>query len=105
MKTSGYYVDSEVLSYKHNMVNHIYIGKLCASKKLYSTGNKEDVILETCEEGETVCLFHPKGVDEEYFYFYLGVLDNLKIKILFSDFEAGLLTTLNIAPVQLRPNG
>lgn len=39
------------------------------------------------------------------FLFYLGVIGDFKICIPFSDFESGLLKTLNVAPSQLRLNG
>lgn len=42
--------------------------------------------METCEDGERVCLFYPKGMGEACFYFYIGVLKDSKIQILFSDF-------------------
>lgn len=55
--------------------------------------------------GERVCITRPKGVSDEYFYFYSGVIEDFKIYIPFTDFESDLLKTLNIAPSQLRPNG
>lgn len=105
IEMGGSFVDAEMLSYKNNSVKHNDIEKLLAKRNVSSTRNEEDVILEVCEESEVVCLFHPKGVGEEFFYFYLRVLDNFKIHFPFTDFEADILTTLNIAPVQLRPNG
>lgn len=92
------FIDVDVLSYKNSSVVHSEIEKLCAKNNISSTGNKEDVILEVFGEGEVICLFRLKGVNEELFYFYLGVLDEIKMHFPFIDFVAILLTTLNIAP-------
>lgn len=62
-------------------------------------------MLEPCVVGERVCITQPNGVSDEYFYFYLGVAEDFKIRIPFTEFEFDLLKTINIAPSQLRPNG
>src|ERR1051325_4488975 len=67
-------------------------------------GNEDDVILETCETGETVCMSRPKGVNPEWFYFYVGVVEELNIQFPFTDIETDILQTINVAPSQLRPN-
>lgn len=56
-------------------------------------------------DGEGVCISMPKGVSDEYFYFYSGVIEDFKVCIPFIDFESHLLKTLNIAPSQLCLNG
>lgn len=89
-----------MLSYKNSSVEYSDIEKLRSKISIYSTGNEEDEVLEVCGEVEVVYLFHPKGVDDKSFYFYLGFLDDFQIQILFTDLEAGLLTTMNIASVQ-----
>lgn len=61
-------------------------------------------MLEPCMENERVCITRPKGVPDEYFYLYSGVIEDFKIHIPFTYFESGLLKTLNVAPFQLRPN-
>ena len=53
---------------------------------------------------ERVCITRPRGVSEEYFYFYSGVIEDFKICIAFIDFESDILKTLNIAHSQSRPN-
>lgn len=62
-------------------------------------------MLEPGVVGERVCITQPKGVSDEYFYFYSGVTKDLKIRIPFNAFESDLLQTLNIGPSKLRPNG
>ena len=62
-------------------------------------------MLEPCVVGERVRITRPKGVSDEYFYFYSGVIEDFKIRIPFTDFESDLLKTLNITPSQLRLNG
>lgn len=65
---------------------------------------------------KTLCwnpAFHAKEfvllVQEEYqtsiFNFYLGMIEDFKTLILFTDFEPDLLKILNIAPSQLHSNG
>lgn len=52
-----------------------------------------------------MCTIRPKEVLDEYFYFYLGVIEDFKFRFPFTDFQPGLLKTLSISPSQLRPNG
>lgn len=47
---------------------------------------------------------HPRGVKDEYFHFYVKVLEDFKIHLPFNDFEFDLLKTLNVAHSQLCPN-
>lgn len=102
MEATGSLTDKEVLSYNHIIIDESYILKLDSNTLVSSTENEEDVILEPCIDGESVCLTRPKGVFEEYFYFYSGVIEDFKIRTPFTDFEFVLLKTLNIAPSQLR---
>lgn len=60
--------------YDHSIIDESYISKLRSNTLISSIGNEEDVILEPCVVGESVCITRPKGVLEEYFYFYLGVI-------------------------------
>lgn len=55
--------------------------------------------------GERVCITRPRGVPEEYFYFYSEVIEDFKIHIPFTDFEYDLIKTLNIVLSQLHLNG
>lgn len=98
-------IDKEVLSYNHNIIDESYISKLRSNTLVSSTRNEEDVILAPCVDSESVCITRPKGVSDEYFYFYSGVIEDFKIRILFTDFESNLLKTLNICPSQLCING
>lgn len=68
-------------------------------------GNEECVGLEPCVVSERVYITHPKGVSDEYFYFYSGVIMDFKVRIPFNNFELKLLKALNISHSQLRPNG
>lgn len=63
-----------------------------------STGYEDDVTLEHCIPGERVYITHPRGVQDEYFHFYTGVLKHFNIHLPFSDFESDILKTLNVAP-------
>lgn len=82
-----------------------YISKLLSNNPVSSTRNEEHVVLEPCMVGERVCITRPKRVSNEYFYFYSGVIKDFKVRIPFTNFEFGLLKTLNIAPSQLHLNG
>lgn len=75
----GSFIDAEVLKYKKSSVTREDIGKLRAKRDISSNGDEEDVVLELCVEGEVVCLFRPKGVDNVFFYFYLSLLDGFWI--------------------------
>lgn len=52
-----------------------------------------------------VCLFPLQEAGDEFFYFYIGPLDDFRVQFPFSDFIADLLTTLNVALTQQHPNG
>lgn len=97
-------IDKEVLSYDCKVNDDSDISKLRSNKQISYTGNEEDVVLEPCVVGERVYITRPKGVSDEYFYFYSGVIEDFKIRIHFTNFEPDMLKTLNIAPSQLRPN-
>lgn len=105
MEMEGSFIITEVLKYKSSSLTRDDIDKLRSNKDISSTGNEEDVILDLCEEGEVVCLFRLKGVDNESFYFYLSLLDNFWIQFPFTGFEVELLTAVNVSPVQIRSNG
>ena len=96
--------DSDVMNHKKSIFDDDEIKKLRSKKLISSTGSEEDVILESCIPGECVCLLRPQGVEDDFFYFYPGVLEDFNIQIPFSNFEAEVLETANIAPSQLRPN-
>lgn len=96
--------DQEVMSYDYNFIDEVEIDKLRSLRNVSSTGNEDDVILEPCILGERVCVALPREVKDEYFHFYVGVLEDFNIHLPFTDFEFDLLRTLNIAPSQLRPN-
>lgn len=97
--------DKEVLGYDHSIIDEGYISKLHSNNLVSSSGNEEDVILEPCVVGKRVCITRPKGLLEEYFYFYSGVIEDFKIHIPFTDFESDLLQTINITPSKLHPDG
>lgn len=46
----------------------------------------------------------PRGVQDEFFHFYYGVIEDFKVQIPFINFAPYLLKTLNVAPSQLCPN-
>lgn len=96
--------DQEVISYDHSSTDEVEIVKLLSLRNYSSTRNEYDVILEPCILGERVCIVSPSGVKDEYFYFYVSVLEDFKIHIPFSDFESNLLITIKIAPSQLLSN-
>lgn len=95
----GSFEDAEVLSYQNSSILYCEIEKLYTKKNISFTRNDEDVVLEVCGEGEVVCLFRPKAVDEELLYFYLGVLDDFKMQLPFTYFNVDLLTTMNMTQV------
>ena len=97
-------IKGEALGFKQSLIRDVEIATLRSLWNVSSTGNEDDVILESCESGESVCMIRPKGVDSEWFYFYSGVIEEFSIQFPFSDFETDILRTINVAPSQLRPN-
>ena len=46
----------------------------------------------------------PKGEQDKWFYFYAKVLEDMFIRIPFTDFKVDVLKMVNVASSQLRPN-
>ncbi|CAI8617960.1 unnamed protein product [Vicia faba] len=69
-----------------------------------STDNEDDVVLEPCFPGDKVFTYRPPGSTDKNFYFYEDVMQTLWVGVPFMDFEADVLTYLNVAPFQLQPN-
>lgn len=99
-----YSFDEEVMSYDHSSTEDVEIGKLRSLKNISSSGNYDDILLEPCIPGECVSISRPKCMKDEFFNFYVRVLENFKIRLPFSDFEADILKTTNVVPSLLRPN-
>ncbi|KOM52078.1 hypothetical protein LR48_Vigan09g073700 [Vigna angularis] len=60
--------------------------------------------LAICQMTERVC--HGRGrYPNDFFYVYATMFKDLKVLLPFSDFQMGVLRTLNVAPTQLHPNG
>lgn len=77
----------QVVSYDHNFIDEMEIPELRPLKNVSSIGNEDNVILEPCIQGECVCIARPKGVKNEYFHFYVKVLEDFNIHIPFIDFN------------------
>lgn len=73
-------IDKEVLSYDYIVIDDNYILKLCSDNQVTSIENEDEVVLKPCVVGETVCITRPKGVPDEYFYFYSGIIEDFKIR-------------------------
>lgn len=95
--------DEEVMSYDHSSNDNVEITKLPSLNNISSTGNEDDFILEPCLPIR-VCISHPKGVKDEFFHFYVGELEDFKIRLPFSDFEVVILKIINFPLSQFRPN-
>lgn len=89
--------DQEVISYDHSSIDEVEIAKLRSLMNISSNGNEKDIVLESCIPGERVCVIHPRLVKEEYLHLYVGVLEDFKIHLPFTEFEFDLLKTLNTA--------
>lgn len=61
------------------------------------TGKESDIISEPCIPGENICTCRPPGSSQKYLYYYECMLGTLRVGNPFTDFEAGLLTMLNVA--------
>ncbi|KOM45688.1 hypothetical protein LR48_Vigan06g099400 [Vigna angularis] len=60
--------------------------------------------LAICQMTERVC--HDRGnYPTDFFYVYATMFKDLKVLLPFLDFQMGVLRTLNVAPMQLHPNG
>src|ERR1051325_11263878 len=68
-------IKGEAIGFKKSLIKDIEIATLRSLWNVSSTGNEDDVILESCESGESVCMIRPKGVDSEWFYLYTGVIE------------------------------
>ncbi|CAI8614514.1 unnamed protein product [Vicia faba] len=94
----------EVMGYDQISMNEVEIAKLRSLRKVSSIGNEDMWSWGACIPGKRVCMSRPNGVQDEWFYFYARVLEDMFIRIPFIDFEVDVLKTVNVAPSQLRPN-
>ncbi|KOM56733.1 hypothetical protein LR48_Vigan10g262500 [Vigna angularis] len=79
-----------------NLINHICLVKTAADARHFE--------LAICQRTERVC--HGRGnYPYDFFYIYATMFKDLKVLLPFSDFQMGVLRTLNVAPTQLHPNG
>lgn len=58
---------------------------------IFNMGNKANIVIEPCLDGEKDCIRWPKGVDDKCFYFYAKVILNFGVNI-------------HVAPVQFHHN-
>lgn len=66
--------DQEMMSYGHSSIDEVETAKLKSLKNISSTKNEDDIVLESCILGKRVCIVRLRGVKDEYFHFYVGVL-------------------------------
>ncbi|KOM37394.1 hypothetical protein LR48_Vigan03g077600 [Vigna angularis] len=79
-----------------NLINHICLVKTTTDARHFK--------LAICQRTEHVC--HDRGnYPSDFFYVYATMFKDLKVLLPFSDFQMGVLRTLNVAPTQLHPNG
>ena len=97
-------IKGEAVGFKRSLIQDEEIAALRSLWCISTTGDEDDVILESCEPGESVCMIRPQGAETEWFYFYTGVIEEFGIQFPLSDFETDILRTINLAPSQLRPN-
>lgn len=63
------------------------------------------LIFDGCHPREPICNRPSKPDEEDYFFMYEAVINRIGAKIPFTSFECAVLTTLNVAPSQMLPNG
>lgn len=102
---TGSFIDQEVLSYDHLIIDVKYIFKIWSNRQISSTSKEEDVVLEPCILDERVCITWPTELLGDCCYFYFGVIEDFNICIPFTDFESDLLKILNTASSLLHLNG
>lgn len=86
------------MSYDHISINEVKIAKIRSLMDISFTGNEDDIVLVSCIPGEHFCIGLPRGVNDEYFHLYAGVLEDFKVCLTVTNFESDLLKTLNISP-------
>ncbi|KOM57202.1 hypothetical protein LR48_Vigan11g023400 [Vigna angularis] len=79
-----------------NLIPHVCLVK--------SADDARHFKLAICQRTERVC--HGRGnYPSDFFYVYATMFKDLKVLLPFSDFQMGVLRTLNLAPTQLHLNG
>ncbi|KOM50448.1 hypothetical protein LR48_Vigan08g127500 [Vigna angularis] len=79
-----------------DLIGHISLVKAAVDARHFK--------LAICQMTERVC--HDRGnYPTDFFYVYATMFKDLKVLLPFSDFQMGVLRTLNVAPTQLHPNG
>ncbi|KOM37430.1 hypothetical protein LR48_Vigan03g081200 [Vigna angularis] len=88
-------------SFHHRQPFQDLIGHICLVK---AAADARHFKLAICQMTERVC--HDRGdYPTDFFYVYATMFKDLKVLLPFSDFQMGVLRTLNVAPTQLHPNG
>ncbi|KOM55379.1 hypothetical protein LR48_Vigan10g127100 [Vigna angularis] len=78
-----------------DLISHISLVKAAADARHFK--------LTICQMTERVC--HDRGnYPTDFFYVYSTMFKDLKVLLPFSDFQMGVLRTLNVAPTQLHSN-
>ncbi|KAL4357234.1 hypothetical protein AHAS_Ahas09G0166300 [Arachis hypogaea] len=72
-------------------------------KRVVKEGSGVEMELLPCVRSERI--FHRRVDFEFFFYMYSCVLEELRVKLPFTDFECKVSEQLNYAPSQFHPNG
>ncbi|KOM34851.1 hypothetical protein LR48_Vigan02g100100 [Vigna angularis] len=87
-------------SFHHRCPFRELISNICLVK---AAADARHFKLAICQMTELVC--HDRGnYPTDFFYVYATMFKDLKVLLPFSDFQMGVLRTLNVAPTQLHPN-
>ncbi|KOM37614.1 hypothetical protein LR48_Vigan03g099600 [Vigna angularis] len=88
-------------SFHHRQPFRDLIGQICLVK---AAADARHFKLAICHMTQRVC--HDRGnYPTDFFYVYATMFKDLKVLLPFSDFQMGVMRTLNVAPTQLHPNG
>src|ERR1044072_4419384 len=79
-------IKGEAVGFKRSLIQDEEIAALRSLWCISTTGDKNDLILESCEPEESFCMIRPQGPETEWFYFYTGVIEEFGIQFPLSDF-------------------
>jgi len=79
-------------------------GKPDCKGQVFGRESDTYVSVRPCSKGEPMCANDRANDGEPFFFLYSTVFKRIKLRLPLTGFERALLTEINVAPAQLRPN-
>lgn len=96
--------NEEVWGYHSFFLDDTWVENFHDGLEFSNTSNGANIILERFFPSDSICMWRPPDVRNNYFYFYPDIIEDSGVGILFTIFKFELLRILNVTPFQLHHN-